>query len=294
MEKRIVKRQAGKVLAAAVAAAGLAGLASSSANASLLVDLRAATVTGGGTVTAGSNGKTVTGVVPGSVVTMDLFARITGANSTQAITDNGDGTFSTQNDDSLQILVGSFKSATGGLKGDIAKLTTSTQNPVVWNGAGSSAGTQLDSDGDTDLDIGQYNSTDSATMWIGRSADKTGVVYDGNGGKLYSSNGANNAKNSIISPSTSELYMGSIKFTVAAGATGAADVNFVLRPQSSGTAALWFEDGSAAGKDPYTPGAFSLGTPVNIAGSAVPEPASIGLLGIASVGLLARRRDKKA
>jgi len=291
MEKRIVKRQAGKVLAAAVAAAGLVGLASSSANASLLVDLRAATVTGGGSVVAGSNGKSVTGVQPGSVVTMDLFARITGANTTQAIGDNGDGTFSTQNDDSLQILVGSFKSSAGGLKGDIAKLTSTTQNPQVWNGAGSSAGTQLDADADTDLDIGQYNSTDSATMWIGRSADKTGVLYDGAGGKLYSSNGSNNAKNSIISPSTSELYMGSIKFTVASGGPSS-DVNFVLRPQSSGTAALWFEDGSAAGKDPYTPGAYSTGTPVNIA--AVPEPASIGLLGIASVGLLARRRDKKA
>jgi len=291
MEKRIVKRQAGKILAAAVAAAGLAGLASSSANASLLVDLRATGVTGGGAVVAGTTGKSVTNVVPGSVVTMDVFARITGANTTQITTDNGDGTFSTQNDDSLQILVGSFKSSAGGLLGDIAKLTTTTQNPAVWNGAGSSVGTQLDADADTDLDIGNYTSTDSASMWIGRAANPTATVDNGNGTRSYSSNGATQNKNAILSTSSSELYMGSIKFTVTAGGPST-NVNFVLRPQSSGTAALWFEDGSASGKDPYTPGAFSLGTPVSIA--AAPEPASIGLLGIASVGLLARRRNKKA
>jgi len=297
MEKRIVKRQAGKILAAAVAAAGLAGLASSSANASLLVDLRASAVTGTG-ASKSADGKTVTAVA-GSVVTMDLYAKITGSNHTQILTDvNGDGSqFSTQNDDTLQILVGSLKSNAGGLLGDITKPTTiAALNPAVWNGAGSQPGTQIDVDSDTDLDLGQYTSTDSASMWIGRSANPTAIIANGDGTNSYTGGVPSPAgKGGVINDQTSELYLGSFRFTLASGASGTTGVNFVLRPQSSGTSALWFEDGSAAGKDPFAPGAFSLGTPVTINGPAsVPEPASIGLLGLASVGLLARRRDKKA
>jgi hypothetical protein len=66
-------------------------------------------------------------------------------------------------------------------------------------------------------------------------------------------------------------------------------VNFVPRPTTDAGSALWFEDGIATGKTPGT-GAYLLGSPTLIQ---VPEPATLGLLGIAGLGLLARRRNEK-
>jgi len=54
---------------------------------------------------------------------------------------------------------------------------------------------------------------------------------------------------------------------------------------------MWFEDGIATGKTPGT-GAYTVGTPVTII---TPEPATaLVTLGIAGLGLLARRRRDRA
>src|SRR6185369_3930766 len=78
MDKRFSQRKSGQILGAAVASVGLIGWASQQADASMLIDVRATGVSAGGTlggpksVTAGN----------GVTVTLDVFARITGANST--------------------------------------------------------------------------------------------------------------------------------------------------------------------------------------------------------------------
>jgi len=289
MEKRNVKRQAGKILAAAAATAGLAAFGASKADASLIVDVRATAVTGGTVV----NTKTITAGV-GSTVTMDVIARLQGQNSTQ-ITNadyNSDDVNDRSNDDTLQILVGSLKSSAGGLLGNIGLPTT--QSP--WKAAGSLGGVLVDSDSDTDTDVGQFNSTDPASMWNIHSAIPTGAATyldaDGNPTGTGFTNGVTQAKNKLIDASTSEMLLGTFKFVVT-GSGGTSAVNFIIRPGGDAGSALWFEDGAPTSLNPTT-GSFSVGTPVNVTVAAVPEPASIGLLGLASVGLLARRRDKKA
>jgi MYXO-CTERM domain-containing protein len=63
-------------------------------------------------------------------------------------------------------------------------------------------------------------------------------------------------------------------------------INFVPRPTTDAGSALWFEDGIPTGKTPGT-GASSIGAPVIMTPA---EPAAVGLLGVASLGLLARRK----
>jgi len=290
MEKRIVKRQAGKILAVAAATAGLAAFGASKADASLIVDVRATGVTGGTLV----NNKTITAGV-GSTVTMDVIARLQGQNSAQITNKDydSDGNNDRANDDTLQILVGSLKSSTGGLLGNMQLPLT--QPP--WKAAGSLGGVLVDSDADTDLDIGQYNSTDPASMWNIHSAITTGAAsfLDSDGTTVLGTgftSGTTQPKNKLIDASTSEMLLGTFKFVVT-GSGGTSAVNFVIRPGGDAGSALWFEDGAPTSLNPTT-GSFSVGSPVNVTVAAVPEPSSIGLLALASVGLLARRRDKKA
>ena len=80
MEKRIAKRKAGKLMAAAVGAAGFMGLGSSHADATLIIDLRA-TASVGGVIAPG--GKSVA-VVAGNTVTLGIFARVSGTNGNNA------------------------------------------------------------------------------------------------------------------------------------------------------------------------------------------------------------------
>jgi hypothetical protein len=67
-------------------------------------------------------------------------------------------------------------------------------------------------------------------------------------------------------------------------------INFVPRATTDAGSALWFEDGIATGKTPGN-GAYTIGLPV----TNIPEPATAaaaGTLGIASLGLLRRRRGR--
>jgi len=307
MEKRNVQRRAGKIAAAAaLAAAGLVGLSSSSAKASLVIDLRASGASAGTTISADK--KTVT--VPGAnaQILVDVYARLTGANTVQTVgnydseaaTDpfdpNSIPVNDTRNDEALQILVGSFKSSNGGL------LLTSVGNNIgpAYSGNSSHVGALVDLDGDTDLDIGGTG-TDEAPMWAGRAnspAYATQFTKDpaNGGGSSKGISGPSaytdvaSAKSSILSTSSSEIYLGQLSMKTTS-ATGNTSLTFVVRPSGDATA-LWFEDGSASGLTPAT-GAFSV-SPLTVTSGSVPEPASLGLLGIASVGLLARRRATKA
>jgi len=289
MDKRFSQRKSGKVLAAAAASVGLAGFASQS-HASLLIDVRAIG-TSAGTV---NTPKSVTAAV-GATVTMGVYARVSGTNASQVIGDLDGNTDAndTTNDDSLNIVTGSFQSV-GPLTGNLGPAQGANAayrvSSLPFNGSGFQNGTFQDWDSDGDLDIGA-NGTDPTTMWVGRAAASTFAALQNGSVKSYLTGGTFtvNTEATIIDPTTSELRIGSIRFTVA-GSNGAANVNFVPRPTTDAGSALWFEDGAATGKTPGT-APYSLGAPVNVV---VPEPATLGLLGIAGLGLLARRRNTNA
>jgi hypothetical protein len=290
MDKRFSQRKSGKVLAAAAASVGLAGLASQ-ANAGLVIDVRAINAANntGGSVSA----KSVQAIV-GATITMGVYARISGTNASQVIGDfDGEADDpDTSNDDGLNIVTGSFQSVglLHGNMGNVAgpnNLYSPRQAP--FNASGSTNGAFADWDSDGDLDLGG-NGTDPTPMWVDRSSATTfAALLDGTQKGFFSSPAVgNNTEDTIIDPTTSELRIGTIRFIVTDGGPQAL-VNFVPRPTTDAGAALWFEDGAATGKTPGT-APYSIGAPVQVV--PVPEPATIGMLGIAGLGLLARRRNQ--
>jgi hypothetical protein len=248
--------------------------------------------------TVDPSGKSVTAPF-GATVTLGVYAIVSGTNATQFVDDlDGDADApDTRNDDGLDIIAGSFQSI-GGL---LVNLNTSpgqltyNSRATPFNGGGSSNGTARDWDSDGDLDIGGPG-FDSPDLWFIRSGAMTfAAKFDGtsNGwvnGDLAPGGGVTgsglNSEDRIIDPTSAVLRVGTLR-AIVSGGTGTTALNHVLRTVPGPGTALWWEDDIATGKTAGA-GAVTVGTPVTIAG--IPEPASVGVLGIASVGLLARRK----
>lgn len=125
----------------------LVGLAmASSASAGLVYDLRAVSATGNAVV--GADGKTITNATIGSVVTLQLWATVTGGN---AVSDEG----FMQGGGSI------LASATGTLKGNMSAGT----NLSPFTFTGSTPGVAADLNADGFMDLGS-NSTTSATGYF--------------------------------------------------------------------------------------------------------------------------------
>jgi len=275
MEKRIAKRKVGKLMAAAVGAAGLMGLGSSQSNAALVIDVRATAVSGGGTVVGNGNlpggGKTVNGLGSGSIVTMGVFAQVSGT--------NGNNT-----DEWLQSVGGSFSTTAGDLRANF--VTPSSVNGVNgWNGSGFQNGSIQDIDADGDLDLGsagtdivgkffaRSNSPDSRTLDLATDPDNGALIR---GTPHFTTIDAN----------TTETRIGTIRLSYQSG--GQAFANFIPRAAQEG--ALWWEDtpDRTTNQHDGTTGLYQAGSPIALNG--VPEPGSLGLMSLAALGLLRRRK----
>jgi hypothetical protein len=254
MEKRIGYRSMGKL--AAAAAVGLAGFTvSQKADASVIIDVRATTVNG----VPVADAKSVT-AGPGDVVAFNIFANVSGSNGVD--------------DEGFQAINGAVKSGAGGLLGDI---TVGLVSP--FNGTGSSAGTRIDIDSDGDLDVSGPNPNLAGGYFNPR--DAAGFATDG------------------TRVGEGEAFLiGTASFLVAPGGTGSTVVDYLQHRTATGANNLawgtFLIDGNNGGTTPSN----ATNTPITTTGgvtvsSVVPEPASMAGLGLVSLGLLARRRNKK-
>jgi hypothetical protein len=272
LSKRISKY--GPMLTAAV----MAGLGAQQAFAALTVDMRVTTVLGGGTIH--DAGKTVSNAVVGTTVIMQVWAQVTGSagNTTAGIAQ------------SIQSAVGSFLS-TGPHLGPLQTLSLA----APFKGLSSSLGFQTDLDGDGDLDVGSNNEGDAANFFSARSAKMLGPKSNADGLTPGLS----------VNPITGgwEYLLATERFVVTTVGLGDTLINF--RRNGAATGAVWAENTTESSTDnfdgttsysygggqtfgPQT-GSMGSGAPVVLAGQ-IPEPASLGLLGVAGLGLLARRR----
>jgi hypothetical protein len=218
----------------------------------LNIDIRATSVSGGGTLV---NPKLVALPVPGTVIRFDIFAVVVGTNGSTA-------------DDRFISVSGSWRSSNGGLRGnietDLVRTVTDPDTGEIvtagFDGAGSSVGLQQDLDGDGDLDVGSNVDDNPNHFWAASfSLAPQGVAA-----------GSTN-------PLTGGRKIGFGTFTVFD--TGMSFLNFDGR--NALTAATYIQDGQLI-HEPSIDGLVPVQTNV-------PEPAS---LGVAALSALSFRRSR--
>jgi len=181
-----------------------------------------------------SGGKTVNITSVGQVVNLDVWAIVTGSDSTAT-------------NDAFQWAHGSFLSSdvSGGAAG--GTLAASVASP--FDATASSNGTQKDLDGDGDLDVGSNDNTQPNGFFVARA----GGLQGGS------------------DPAPAKFLIGTVSFTVTSLKSGTSTrINF--RPRDNVLAAGWAEDATAQDvnfKNPHS-GTFAAGTPVVLSRSQTP------------------------
>lgn len=232
-------------------ALALAVLCPVSASAGLKYDLR---VSGGGSsafVTAN-----------GQVVSLDLFAVVTGAPGNSAV-------------EGFQNGFGSVSSSTGGnIRGNL-----SASIAPAFQGSGSTVGVAQDFDADGDMDLGSKLDTYTTDFLFPRA------------GSMVTTGGT------AITDGT-EFKLATISFTVTSivSLNDFTPITIAFRvpafSQPLEIVALWSVDGAPQNSNGLGDGvAPTVGSSVLIA---VPEPSSFALLGFATLTLTARRRPRVA
>jgi len=262
-------------VASIIAAAAMGGTAASQSEAKLVIDVRAFAITAG-TGSISADGKTVTGATAGTKFSYRVFANITGF--TDVDPDNGDGPVQ---DDIPTAVEGSLSSSNGGVKVSLTHAV-GTGSPNQFNATGSQQGTVFDADGDGDLDIGPLDPKNGESPLIGPGGTAVqNIAYRANGATGNFASGGNqyimNSTANSIATVTDASGADTLLQFVVSDVTGVGG-----QPQ-------WLENNVV--KNQVSGNTIELGAPVQILGSgAVPEPASLGLLGLGAVGLLRRRR----
>jgi hypothetical protein len=147
---------------------------------------------------------------------------------------------------------GSFLSAGGTTEGHLIATRA-----AGMTGTGGSNGLVTDLDGDGDSDVGSNNNASALNFFSARSKD---------------------APQPQVGDS---VLVGTLAMTITEATATETLVNFRVRAAS--TSGSWFEDGTQITSSNYTAGAA-----VSVNG--IPEPAALGLAGLAGMAALARRR----
>ena len=236
----------------AAGAAALAGIGSSRADAALLIDVRI-TASSGGSI---DNAKAWLPAGIGSTLTLGVFAHVSGTDGVNNETIN-----------SVYGLLNSIGDIRGNLSGGVF---------APFTDSGSQNGSVVDWDSDGDLDIGLSPTSSSAA------------------GKFFARNGTAGGYAALtpISSNSGEVQVGQFVFTVTDTIGTETTINFVRRSNNGANvaaAALWFEDGSTVAKNP-TNSPFSVSAQ-GVVVAVIPEPSTLGLMAIGTLGLLARRRN---
>ncbi|HEV7401990.1 MAG TPA: PEP-CTERM sorting domain-containing protein [Chthoniobacteraceae bacterium] len=197
----------------------------------------------------------------GQVITLDLYAQVTGATGNGAAEGFQDG-------------FGSVLSSAGGnITGNLASSFV-----TPFNGTGSQPGMQQTLDGDSDLDLGSNSTVHSTEFFFARatSMQTTGgtAITDG-----------------------TEFKIASFSFTVQTVGSFAdfspISINFQVPLFSNNLdiEALWQQDGLAMSSNGLNGGVQpTVGAAVMVS---VPEPSTLGLLVVAVAGLAARRPRRR-
>jgi hypothetical protein len=236
-------------------AVGTGLIASGAASAGLVYDLRFA------------DGSHTQGAVAGQTYTLEVWARVSGTN---ASTTDERLTNSYVNIVSTQASGGAITS--GGLSG--GTLVT------PFDGAGTRAGGGSDYNGDGVVDWGSTSTAQANTNYMFSRTSTLGG--EAAGGTLGESGGG----------LTWEFKLAT--FTVTATATGGGTTAFnMFKPAQTSLSGATYATAQVDGTTFNVTNTNQQGTYTGSTGvlfTAIPEPASLGLLGAAAIGLIGRRR----
>jgi len=156
---------------------------------------------------------------------------------------------------------GNFLSTGASVKGNLAAL----RGPL-YLGTGGSDGTIQDLDNDGDLDVGGTNTTGAANFFNPRVGTAPTPIM---------------GASQLVGTVTMSLTGGTL--------SGNTLVNFQVKPGNPLGTAQWIENGVSTIANGTT-AIFQAGPDVVLHTTIVPEPTTIGLIGLAGLGMLARRR----
>jgi len=234
--------------------AAAAAVTTSAAQAIFVFDVRATGATGGATLV---NNKSVTlAAGQAATVTFQLWGMVSEPYGS-GLPEDGN-----PNNENIKLMIGSFLTNGTSVKGNLAATVVATMQAN-----GFSTGTIQDLDGDGDLDIGSNASSSAADYWAARTTDTTNGLV---------------GQQSLLGTMTLNV----VGTDVVVNGTDTT-VNFRKKTGPANSVGQWTENGTAviSNASNVTSGGNVVLTPTG-----VPEPTSIGLIGLAGLGMLARRR----